>query len=464
LDDAPKAPSQTLRPRWILAHLVLLASLAWLSHSIYRDPANNLLILLFTSAGIIVGVALVASGFLALSPKSVWLHDLRSLGTSWAYAAVIGVVGTSAIGLLQALWRPASTLTFYLVTGLVKPFLPTLQADPNQLILNTGRFAIQIADACSGLEGIGLILAFCVVWLTYFRREYLFPRSLWIIPIGVLTMFALNTVRIAALLLIGHAGYPDVALFGFHSQAGWIAFIIGAGAVVLLSRRPIFLRRDAVSGDASTPPPMADTNPTAAYLVPLLAILAAGMLSRATSSGDFEALYPLRLVAGVGALWAYRKTLRRAVDWSFTWRGPLAGVVIGTVTIVFVHFLPTPDKVQSLATLPLLPRLGWVIIRCAATIVTVPLAEELAYRGFLMRRLARPDFEAVPFTSVSWWAICVSAVVSAAIQGSLFLPAVLAGVAYGALIVHRGRFGEGAVAHAVANGIAVAALWHSAPW
>jgi CAAX prenyl protease-like protein len=206
------------------------------------------------------------------------------------------------------------------------------------------------------------------------------------------------------------------------------------------------------------------TNPTAAYLTPLLAILAASMLSRATSSGEFEVLYPLRFVAGVGALWAYRTTLRREVDWSFTWHGPLAGVAIGALTIVATHFLPTPEKVESLATLPLLPRLVWITSRCGAAILTLPLAEELAYRGFLMRRLARTDFEAVPFPSVRWPAICVSALVSAAIQGSFFLPAALASVAYGLLIVHRGKFGEGVIAHAVANGVVVAALWKWAPW
>ncbi len=34
-------------------------------------------------------------------------------------------------------------------------------------------------------------------------------------------MFALNALRIAILMLIGNAGFPDVAAYGFHSQAGW---------------------------------------------------------------------------------------------------------------------------------------------------------------------------------------------------------------------------------------------------
>ena len=42
-------------------------------------------------------------------------------------------------------------------------------------------------------------------------------------------------------------------------------------------------------------------NPTAAYLIPLLMILGAGMISGALS-GKFEWLYPLRFFAAAGGL------------------------------------------------------------------------------------------------------------------------------------------------------------------
>ncbi len=50
------------------------------------------------------------------------------------------------------------------------------------------------------------MLAFCTAWLWYFRREYVFPRALVILPGAVLLIFLLNAVRIAALVLIGDAG------------------------------------------------------------------------------------------------------------------------------------------------------------------------------------------------------------------------------------------------------------------
>jgi len=199
-------------------------------------------------------------------------------------------------------------------------------------------------------------------------------------------------------------------------------------------------------------------NPTTPYLVPLLSILAVGMLTRAVSDPS-QALYPLSVLAGLGALWAYRRPLSQTLDWGFTWRGPLCGVVVGALTIIVMHLLP-----PNLDPIPTGTALGrWLAAgsRCVAALITLPLADELAYRGFLMRRLTRVDFEAMPFTAVRWPAIGVSAVVSGAIHGALFIPALIGGIAYGSLIVRRGKFGEAVVAHVLTNALVIAA---AGPW
>jgi exosortase/archaeosortase family protein len=157
------------------------------------------------------------------------------------------------------------------------------------------------------------MLAFCTAWLWYFRREYVFPRALIIVPIAVLVIFLLNTVRIAALVLIGDAGYENIATVGFHSQAGWIAFNLAAFGVAYAAKRSTWLNRAAPLSDAGV------HDATAAYLMPLLAILAAGMITHA-ASGGFDFLYPLRIVCAVAALWAYRRSYRN-VSWGFSWRG-----------------------------------------------------------------------------------------------------------------------------------------------
>jgi exosortase E/protease (VPEID-CTERM system) len=292
------------------------------------------------------------------------------------------------------------------------------------------------------------MLAFSGAWLLYFRREYIFPRALLLIPAGVAAIYALNVLRIAALILIGNAGFPDVALYGFHSQAGWMAFVAVACGLVLLSGRSTWLNRSAAHSGAHS----ATHNPTAAYLMPLLAILAAGAVSHAISSG-FESFYSLRVIAGLLMLARYRQKLA-TIDWHCSWRGPAVGALVFLIWIVAAHFLlsasPMPTELAAMS--PAL-RGGWMVSRMAGSIVVVPIAEELAYRGYLMRRLVNPDFESVPYQSVRWLALTGSAIAFGLVHGALWGPGIVAGLAFGLILVGRGRLGEAVAAHATANAL-----------
>jgi exosortase E/protease (VPEID-CTERM system) len=442
-----------IRIGWILGHLLCVALLTLLSYLLYRYTATDLSFAAVVALGIVVSAAAALAALLAIAPGPLWVAAARALGLTWGYAAIAALLGTGAIQLAQTLWAPTAALTFDVVSRVLAPLIPTLTADPTTLVLSTDRFAVQVAEGCSGLEGMGLMLAFSVAWLTYFRREYFFPRALLLIPGGLVVMFVLNVLRISALLLIGHAGYPDVAINGFHSQAGWIAFNAAAAGLVLLSRRSTWLNRTASRSSA----PAATDNPTAAYLMPLLAILAAGMVSHAMSSG-FETFYPLRLIAGAIVLGIYARRLA-TLDWHWSWRGPAVGALVFLLWIFAAHFLipaaPMPGKLLALSPVP---RGIWIASRLAASILTVPIAEELAYRGYLMRRIGHSDFDAVPFQSIRWPALCAAAIVFGLMHGALWLPGIAAGLAFGLVTVHRGRIGEAVAAHATANALVAVAV------
>ena len=342
---------------------------------------------------------------------------------------------------------------------LLLPIIPTLSANASTRVLATDRFAVEITEICSGLEGMSLMLAFTVAWLLYFRREYIFPRALLLIPAGLAAMFTLNVLRIAVLLLIGYAGFPDVASYGFHSQAGWIAFNSVACGLAFLSRRSSWFNRAASQSAA----PAATDNPTAAYLMPLLAILAAGALSQALSSG-VEFLYPLRLSGALCALAIYRSRLR-TLDWHWSWRGPAVGVLVFMVWILAAHFLLLPNAMpEKLASLPAALRGFWIVSRILGSVLIVPIAEELAYRGYLMRRLINADFESVSFRSVRWPALTITAIVFGLAHGALWLPGVMAGLAYGWILVRHGRMGEAFAAHATTNALIAITVLAGGQW
>src|SRR5581483_10107832 len=204
-----------LRPAWLALHCALMAAAAGAIHNLYGDQRLHLPFALLGPAAVLLSAAATVALLLALAPWPLWQRAARAIGIRWAYSAFAAVVGTGAILWSQELWAPTAELTFDLVRDVLSPVLPTLQADAATRILRTPRFAIEVSSICSGLEGVGLMLAFCGAWLLYFRAEYRFPRALLLVPAGVLLIFALNVVRIAALVLIGNAGHPAIAIYGF---------------------------------------------------------------------------------------------------------------------------------------------------------------------------------------------------------------------------------------------------------
>jgi CAAX prenyl protease-like protein len=191
---------------------------------------------------------------------------------------------------------------------------------------------------------------------------------------------------------------------------------------------------------------------TAAYLVPFLAILAASFISKA-ASGYFEWLYPLRFIAAAIAIWHFRSEYRK-LNWRFGWLAPVTGAVVFLIWIA--PALWTNDhRVTSLgaelAALSPTARLAWILFRIAAAVVTVPIAEELAFRGYLSRRLISRDFDGVPFSRMTVLSLGVSSVAFGLMHGQHWMVGILAGLAYAAVLKWRGRMGDAIVAHVTSN-------------
>jgi exosortase E/protease (VPEID-CTERM system) len=446
-----------VRPAWLGLHLLLLAALAasltrWFDPNTTALPLWLLVSLSTATAGAAIG-ALIAG----LAPLALWRRGAAALGRRWLYAIAAAAIAAFAESWSQALWGVAANTTFMLVRECLTPFVPSLYADPTTRVLAAHQFAIQVEPFCSGLEGVGLMLTFSAAWLIYFRKEYIFPRALVLIPAGVTLIFGLNAVRITALLLIGAAGYPGIAIYGFHSQAGWIAFNIAACALAWASRASPWLNRGA--RERSGP----RSNPTVAYLLPFVLVLAAGMIAHALSAG-FETWYGLRLLgAGVGLAFCWRPLA--ALDWRFSWRGIATGAAIFVLWLAAAHVVLDPTGMPAaLIHMTASERALWIGARAVTGMTVVPVVEELAYRGYLLRRLVAADFEAVPWKAARWGPLVLSAVAFAVMHDALWWPALGAGIAYGFVLVRTGRFGEAVAAHAVTNALLAVCVLGFGQW
>jgi CAAX prenyl protease-like protein len=81
-----------------------------------------------------------------------------------------------------------------------------------------------------------------------------------------------------------------------------------------------------------------------------------------------------------------------------------------------------------------------------------------------MRRLVNSDFESVPFHAIRWPALLVSAIIFGFAHGSLWLPGIVAGLAYGELLVLSGRIGESVAAHATSNALIAVLVLFGHQW
>ena len=435
----------------LAAHFAAILVTGLLTLTLYQSRISGIQADLASAGWLVAGVfAIVFAGF-AFIPPGLWIQIVRGTGHLWIYTSIAVVAACFAGDASRSLWQPMGRLTFSMVEGLLRLVLPGVTADPVRMIIGTGKFRVEIAEQCSGFEGAGLMLAFGVVWLCLFRKECRFPQALLLIPAGVAIIYLLNAVRIAALILIGNAGAPEIATGGFHSQAGWIAFnVVALGFSITARHMPYF----SLNLPHAQSPAESAGNATSAYLIPFLTILAAGMAAGAVS-GKFEWFYPVRFFAAAGALWVFRNTYSK-LDWRVGWLGPAIGAAVFLLWIGIDRMMgasagsgiPDALRVSSAAT-----RITWISLRVLAATITVPVAEELAFRGFLLRRLVSQDFESVPFTRFTWIALLVSSALFGALHGSLWFPGILAGLLYAFAAIRRGRIGEAVAAHATTNAL-----------
>ena len=447
--------------RWSFAglHVVALATFGVASASVYGDHLRGIDPTVAASIWMFSVAAVVASGGLAFLPWQVWSSLRRATGSLWFLAAAAGGITLAATSAFRSLWRPASRITFQMVQLFLSPFVSNLVVQPEELRIGTHHFTVIIADQCSGLEGIGLLLVFGVMWLLLFRHELKLPQALILLPLGVVTLFLMNAMRLTALILIGNAGAREIAAQGFHSQAGWIAFNTVAFGSCVLARRWSWVS----SVPAASIPAIegAEAAETTAFLAPFLAILAAGMLSHA-ASGAFEWLYPIRVLAALGVVWFFRRSYA-LLDWRCGLLAPLAGVAVFLLWIAAQRGSGGAMPL-ALAAAPLWLRIGWISVRFLGAAVTVPLAEELAFRGFLLRRLVSKEFNLIRFEDTTWLAIAGSSILFGFMHGPRWWLGAIAGAVYALIIRKSGRIGDAVVAHAVTNALLGFWVLHFGQW
>jgi exosortase E/protease (VPEID-CTERM system) len=456
-----------LVPGWIAGHLAAYAGFFWLTKWLIEgvaQPGNqDLRVIVWMGCG----AAVLISWCLAAMPMRLWVQVVRR---GWPVLLAGSVVGVFALGIGDStgkLWNSLHSLTFRSAQGVLRLFAQGVVCHPETHELGIGDFVIAIAPVCSGFEGIGLIWALLGAYLLLFRKDLRFPQALLLLPLGTVVIWSFNVLRIVLLVIVGASGRPDVALGGFHSQAGWLGFnIVGLGLIAISRRVRLFSRVDP-SGESPCLDP-AVTNPTAAYLGPMLAIVATAMITGAMSNGQFDALYPARVAAAGLAFWVLRKGYS-GLRWSWSWPAAGIGILVFALWMALepLNATAAADTSQTiprtLSGMPMFAAAAWLAFRVFGSVVMVPLAEELAFRGYLVRRLIAADFESVPADRLTWPSFLISSLLFGAMHHR-WVAGTIAGMLYALALRHRGRLGDAVLAHAMTNALIAALVLTTGAW
>ncbi|NOX93592.1 MAG: exosortase E/protease, VPEID-CTERM system, partial [Alphaproteobacteria bacterium] len=349
-------------------------------------------------------------------------------------------------------WNALSEATFHFSAFILRLYENNVMTDAGARNIGIGDFEVNIAAACSGFEGIGLVLTFTSIYLWIFRRELRFPNVFMVLPIGVAAIWILNSVRIALLISLGAHVSPEIAVAGFHSQAGWMMFLIVTIGIMLGVHRLPYFHKTSTSAPATAPSPAVFE--ATALLSPFLAMTAAGIIAAAFTGAGYW-LYGLRVAALSLALFAFWR-FYRALDWRIGWEPIVLGCLVGAGWIATDPATGGNALGTWLATLGPLSAAAWIAMRVIGTILLVPIAEELAFRGYLHRKLIADKFETVAQGAFSWKAFVISSILFGVLH-ERWLSGALAGAVFAFALYRSGKLTGAITAHISAN--AVIAFW-----
>jgi uncharacterized protein len=177
--------------------------------------------------------------------------------------------------------------------------------------------------------------------------------------------------------------------------------------------------------------------------------------------------YFAKTLVAVWLIWEMRPLVSE-MRWAVSWEAIIVGVGVFVMWVGLDPFYP--KFMESGAVWNPHVQFGqdsvwaWLMIitRILGSTLVVPPLEEVFYRSFLYRYLARPDFLSVPLNRFLLWPFLATAGVFG-ISHFQWLAGILCGMAYQGLVLRKNRLGDAMTAHAITNFLlGVWVIWRGA--
>jgi uncharacterized protein len=190
-------------------------------------------------------------------------------------------------------------------------------------------------------------------------------------------------------------------------------------------------------------------------------------------------LYLIKTAVGAWMICMVRPLIAE-MRWKASWEAVVVGTGVFAFWVGLEGYYPTVNELMQRHLCPLLksmgleswcskadrtalpwnpfdqfasaPGLAWlfVSVRILGSALVVPPLEEVFYRSFLYRYIARPNFEEIPVGQFRWGPFLITATLFGVAHHE-WLAGVLCGIAYQGLVCWKKRLGDAITAHAITN-------------
>jgi CAAX protease family protein len=196
-------------------------------------------------------------------------------------------------------------------------------------------------------------------------------------------------------------------------------------------------------------------SPTLARVLPFVVFVGLTFCQGQFGEASRYWFYLAKTVAGAWLIWN-AWPLVEEMRWKFSWEAVVVGVVVFALWVGLDGLYPKLDNAGT----PWNPHaqfgenttLAWLFIatRIVGSSLVVPPLEEVFYRSFVYRWVAKPDFQSVPLSYFHWKPFLITAVVFG-FSHHEWLAGILCAFTYQGLVCWKKRLGDAMTAHAITN-------------
>jgi exosortase/archaeosortase family protein len=175
--------------------------------------------------------------------QSYILRFYKALKKELWITGILCIIAYNLLMLFQNQWGIFSYSITLLLARMFSPIFPTTYdlSGPTPL-LRVNDFSVSIGAPCSGIESMFLFAAFAVGIFALDSERLKKAPYLIISIIGLIGIYFVNVLRLFLLILTGIYISPTFAVGMFHTNVGWLLFVIYFLCYYLVIRKFIYIK------------------------------------------------------------------------------------------------------------------------------------------------------------------------------------------------------------------------------